>query len=251
MRETIQFHTSFLRDGHLYPSNARETFWWVQDSVTDLAALRATLPLVPERRCLLPTDSMRLFDEFPPTRFHKAEALYPIANKRTLASKRNPFNCENVACEPIYPWGVVGLHSEATELERMRAIFRARPFAEWKFDNAWDPSAIWAARLGLRDEVLRCFQQYVANVQLFPNGMPGTPGARPREWGGTFGDSPGLDASGTLATAVQEMLMQSYGGQVRLFPACPTGWEAEFRLQAEGGETVAARLTADGTICRL
>jgi hypothetical protein len=51
MKEALTFHLSFLRqeaDGlyHLYPSNARETYWWIKDSITDLTALRATLPIL-------------------------------------------------------------------------------------------------------------------------------------------------------------------------------------------------------------
>src|SRR5208283_4305724 len=51
MKEVVAFHLSFLQiegDGlyHIYPSNARETYWWIKDSITDLTALRATLPIL-------------------------------------------------------------------------------------------------------------------------------------------------------------------------------------------------------------
>jgi len=50
MKQVLTYHLSFVRqeaDGfyHIYPTNGRETYWWSKDSITDLTALRATLPI--------------------------------------------------------------------------------------------------------------------------------------------------------------------------------------------------------------
>jgi hypothetical protein len=105
-----------------------------------------------------------------------------------------------------------------------------------------------AARLGLTNEVLKCFDQYVRGVQEFPCGMAGTPGNVPKSWGGQIGDSPGFDASGVLAAAVAEMQLQSYGGVIRVFPAWPGGWRSEFSLMAENGFLVSSQIGAAGEI---
>ena len=138
MKEAITFHLNFLNkeaDGlyHVYPSDTRETYWWVKDSTTDLTALRATLPIligvskklgaderdrvhwqeVLDHLAPLVVDAAAdviqpgtFFDVYPKSRFAKVEAIY-TPDYRTTKTKRNPFNCENVACEPIYPWGLI------------------------------------------------------------------------------------------------------------------------------------------------
>jgi hypothetical protein len=280
MKEVITFHLSFLAreaDGlyHVYPSNARETYWWIKDSITDLAALRATLPLLIRQSerfgrdadqrahwadvlahlASYPADEAKnvflpgsFLDIFPPTIYTRPEQLYPKDKSRTLKAQGNSFNFENVDCEPIWPWGLVGLDSSVADYERARETFFKRRFKEWSYGNAWDPSALMAARLGLGDEVVKCFSQYVRNVQEFPCGLPGTPGNAPKTWGGQIGDSPGLDAAGVLAMAVAEMQLQSYGGVIRVFPAWPKGWQSQFNLVAEGGFLVSSQIGKMGEI---
>ena len=45
-----------------------------------------------------------------------------------------------------------------------------------------------------------------------------------------------------LATAINEMLLQSHENRIRLFPACPADFSGSFRLAAEGGFLVHARM---------
>ena len=280
MQEALTFHLSFLHKEsnglyYVYPSNARETYWWIKDSITDLTALRTMLPiLLLESQRLgresdqwthwievlghlkrpLVDESRKVFlpgsflDDFPPTPFKRPEQLYPPDKSRTSRSKGNAFNYENVDCEPLWPWGLVGLNSEDREYSLARQTFLQRRHNEWTWGNAWDWSSLMACRLGLSSEVVKCFGQYVRNVQEFPSGMAGTPGNAPKVWGGQLGDSPGLDASGVLAAAVAEMQLQSYGGAIRVFPAQPKGWQSEFTLAAEGGFLVSSRINTNGGI---
>lgn len=288
LKETVTYHLNFLTkeaDGtyHVYPSNARETYWWIKDSITDLTALRATLPILIEASRILSLDKDKreewikilanlaafpvdnetgtyapgvFLDEFPATRFKVSEKIYPpgikandkFPEKRTTKSNKKNFNFENVACEPIYPWGLIGTDSPPDELARMHKTFQVRPFRGWGFGNAWDPSAIWAVRLGLINDAQRLVYNFANNIQMFPNGMSGTPGARPVEWGKTIGDSPGFDASGVMATLVQEMLLFSGNGKIRVFPALPKGWRGEFTLAAQGGFMISSSVNDNGKV---
>jgi len=45
-----------------------------------------------------------------------------------------------------------------------------------------------------------------------------------------------------IATAVNEMLLQSHEGRIRLFAACPADYSGEFRLSAEGGFVVHSQM---------
>lgn len=279
MKDVLAYHCSFLRkkkDGnyHVYPSNARETYWWIEDSISCLAALRTALPyaiaasehlgideelrdqwkdflanlapLVTKDGLYAPGTAFPQ-GQWPPSGLSKVEAVY-TPDKRTARDNLRTTNCENETIEPVYPWGLFGLHSPPADLERMRATFAKRPNYEWTFGNAWDWSLPAAARLGLPAEAVKCLRQYVCNIQEFPAGFSSTPAARPDRWGKMAPDSIALDSSGVLAAGVQEMLLQSYSGRIRVFACMPKGWRGEFTLAAEGGFLVSSRLQADGGI---
>ena len=54
----------------------------------------------------------------------------------------------------------------------------------------------------------------------------------------------GMESLGNFAAGIQEMLLQSHEGVIRVFPAVPDDWEAAFILYAEGGFRVASRRAA-------
>ncbi|MCL5099437.1 MAG: glycoside hydrolase N-terminal domain-containing protein [Candidatus Omnitrophica bacterium] len=54
----------------------------------------------------------------------------------------------------------------------------------------------------------------------------------------------GLEPSAILAEAVNEMLMQSYDGTIRVFPAAPSEWPSAFTLRAVGGFLVSSEKAA-------
>jgi hypothetical protein len=282
LKEVTACHLAFLRRDaqgtyHVYPTNARETWHFVQDSTPDLAALRANLALLLAESAALgldtdlrprwqevldhlapyPTDGRKvlpgtLLDEFPPTSFALAEQLYqPTEQRRSTAKRQNAFNSENAELDPVFPWGLVSADSPADQVALFRATFLARRFANWGYGNAWDCSAIWAARLAMPDEWLKSVNQFLHGAQMFPQGFAGTPGACPPEWGKKLGDSAGFDGSGVLAFAVAEALLQSHGGTIRVFPALPAGWEGEFTLHAEGGFVVQASRWGDCDVTSL
>ena len=71
-----------------------------------------------------------------------------------------------------------------------------------------------------------------------------------------------LEGGPVLQMAVNEMLLQSYSGTLRVFPAVPKDWEGHFRLHAAGGFIVSAAYENEkvsylviesrtGEVCRL
>lgn len=279
MKEAITYHLNFVSkrdDGkyHVYPSDARETYWWTQDSITDLSALRATLPLLiqtSEKLGLDETERVQwkavlqdlapfvrdpaggtfvpgtFFEagKFPAHRFAKADALYKPEQRTTLPALKN-FNAENVEMEPVYPWGLIDLDSPSAELEAMRRTYGKRRFTGW--GGGWEWGAVTGARLGSTDEVVRLLRCYTDTGQEFPSGLARTPGTRPKVWGGKLNAEGGYDGSGVFATALQEMQFQSHGGKFRVYPAWPKGWESEFTLRAPAGFVVSSAIAADGTV---
>ena len=56
----------------------------------------------------------------------------------------------------------------------------------------------------------------------------------------------GLEPLAILATAVNEILLQSYDGVIRLFAATPADWHAAFTLRAVGGFLVSSERDKNG-----
>jgi len=56
----------------------------------------------------------------------------------------------------------------------------------------------------------------------------------------------GMESLGNLAAGLQEMLLQSHEGLIRVFPAIPDEWEGAFTLLAIGGFLVTSRRPAYG-----
>jgi hypothetical protein len=54
----------------------------------------------------------------------------------------------------------------------------------------------------------------------------------------------GMESLGNFAAGLQEMLLQSYDGAIRVFPAAPGAWEGTFTLLGEGGFLVTSRREA-------
>ena len=133
----------------------------------------------------------------------------------------------------------------------------------------WQINMIALARMGLADELMDTIGDAIKTWQWYPNGLG--------HYGGYFDsiaesnlrfyrhtanavdkDDPrqtvkipfpawpfrhfDYETLPVIATAVNEMLLQSHENRIRLFPACPADFSGAFRLAAEGGFIVKARM---------
>lgn len=265
MKEAVQFFLDYAKRGedgkwHIYPTNSRETWWRVQDAAPDLYGLRAVLPILlreserlgrdaelrpvwqefldnlaeypvdPETGALAPC---RFLADPPPTDLARVEAMYKDKNVSRSAKDRK--NCECPECELLYPWDLAGIGS--ANYEQAKKTFEVRKWCAC----GWDPAGIWAARLGLADEALKILLGHGAN-QRWPQGWWNTPSGT--RWVKALIDVPGFDSSGTNATTLTEMCLQSYGSKIRVWPAFPGAWSGLLRLRAEGGFMVTSEIAA-------
>ena len=137
-----------------------------------------------------------------------------------------------VPISPVFPGDEVGLGAPARTLELARRTRRGLSGPGW-FGHAA------AARLGMLDLMLKCVASYGDRVphpvpeveyQTFHHGTP-------RPWGKFVEDM-------HLVLTINEMLLQSYEGRLRLFPCWPRDLDASFRtLRAVGAFLVSASLT--------
>lgn len=134
----------------------------------------------------------------------------------------------------------------------------------------WSLDPIIFARLGMADDLSQRLEDSVKAWQWYPNGMGhyGDYEMMIRESNLRFYthdvrdcDSPDnkfsfpawpfrhfdLEMLPIMAMAVNEMLLQSYDGSIRVFPACKSDFTGSFMLDCEGGVTVYSSMTAGRT----
>lgn len=136
----------------------------------------------------------------------------------------NPGNA--VMLQHIYPCGCIGLGSEADLLRIARATFAMDD--RWEDGNAFPTYAPCAARLGIAPEEILAGLRRVIHHHQYPNMMFNRPGG-------------GVENNAVVANTMNEMMMQSHEGVLRLFPVWPVHLDAAFRnLRADGAFLVSA-----------
>jgi alpha-L-fucosidase 2 len=213
---------------YMASSNAHETYWNVKDAITDLAAVRSLFPVAIQTAQALQVDA-QLTGQWQKI----LSNLAPYPTDGTVYLPHDPptvqtSNDENVACELIWPYGVTGI--DAPDYTMAVATWKARPFP---YGNVWANDAIQAARLGLGDEANQGMKTMLQKYQNYPNGMT-------NNTNGVF------EYLGVHIGVMNESLLQSYNGRIRVFPALPTDSTlvARFTLAAKGGFLVTAEREA-------
>ena len=140
-------------------------------------------------------------------------------------------NCELPQLYPVFPWGQFGLGKP--DLQAAIDTWRHgvdRPSQRGYV--SWHQDSIFCARLGLTDEAAALTVKKLGDAdRRFPTFWgPGHDWVPDHNWGG----------SGMIG--LQEMLMQTDGAVIRLLPAWPATWDADFKLHAPHETTVEGRV---------
>lgn len=209
-------------NGHLvlYPGSACETYKMTNNASSTIAALRTVLETYgkkPEMLATIPPIPLRVVDG--------KEMIAPAKSWERVN------NVETPQLYPVYPWRIYGVGKEELEVAINTYLYdsdaqKFRSHTGWKQDN------IWAACLGLKEEAER-----LALLKL-SNG----PHRFPAFWGPGFDWAPDHNHGGSGMIGLQEMLLQSNGDQILLFPAWPEKWDVAFKLHAPNRTTVEAEL---------
>lgn len=233
MRDVSLFYLSYAKNGadgklHLEGVNSLENQWNTDDPTPDLAAMRVLFPLVRDlaraRGDL--TTAKRLTDaigKIPDFRTVTRGGAQVLAWSATDEASKN---FQNPDLEPVWPWGVFG---EGSQLAL--DTFKQRVYPQ-NYD--WGMDATWAARLGQADAVRDLLVQGTKDFQIFPNGLGlyvknGDPATRRNFY---------MEWNGGVTTALNEALVQSQGGLLRIAPAWPARWDATAAQVIEGGHIV-------------
>ena len=216
----------------LFPGSACETYKMTNNASSTIAALRTVLENYGKKDEMLKT-----IPPIPLRYIEIKDSLNPTASpelKQTISpavSWERINNVETPQLYPVFPWRIYGVGKENLELARNTYFYdpeaiKFRSHVGWKQDN------IWAACLGLTEEAKRL------TLAKLSNG----PHRFPAFWGPGYDWTPDHNWGGSGMIGLQEMLLQTNGEQILLFPAWPKEWNVHFKLHAPGETTVEATL---------
>ncbi len=220
-------------DGRLVlsPAQALETWWTCTNPMPEVAGLHDVTRMIgalpPELLTREQADLVRrLAGKLPPIPTREAGGARMLAPAERFADKRNVENPELYA---VWPFTLYGLGKP--DLEASVAALDRR---EDKGHFGWRQDDLFMALLGLTDR---------ARAGLVERARRWDKNRRfPAFWGPNYDWTPDQDHGGVLMKTLQAMLLQSDGRAIRLGPAWPNDWDAEFRLHAPYRTVVEGRI---------
>lgn len=221
------------QNGHLvlFPGSGAETYKMAYNSTSTIAGLQTVLKTL----LSLPSTSSQqkeswnaMLKMIPPMNFRTIDGHTTIAPAKTWERVNN---VETPQLYPVYPWGIYGLGKSG--LDTAINTYKYDPDG-LKFRSAigWKQDNIWSARLGLIDEAVRLNKEKLKDSER----------RFPTFWGPGFDWTPDHNWGGSGMIGLQEMLLQTNGKQLLLFPAWPKTWDVHFKLHAPEQTTIEATL---------
>lgn len=219
----------------LFPGTACETYKSALNSTVTIAGLDAVLaallalpeqllgPALRERYAAM----RKTLPPFPTRQMSGHRVLAPAALWDRIQ------NVEIPQLYPVFPYHQYGVGLSDLQIAIDTWHYGVDTPAQ-KDIKSWHQDAIFSARLGLTDEAARLIALKLDDAgRRYPTFWgPGHDWAPDHNWGG----------SGLIG--LQEMLMQTPGDAIHLFPAWPRDWDVDFRLHAPHGVCVKATLKA-------
>lgn len=233
------FDTRFPRDESgilsITPTQALETHWHgVVNDMPCVAGLRSVLPrllALPEVWTSAEDRALwqRLSAALPPLPVREVEGARLFSPAERYDPSRQ--NVETPELHATFPFRLAAVGGSDGSLALAREAYARRHDRQ---SNGWTQDGILAARLGLTDEAQANLLARVANSH---------PKYRfPATWGPNFDWLPDQCHGSNLMLGLQEMLMQTDGDQILLFPAWPKEWDVSFKLHAPRDTIVEGRL---------
>lgn len=229
-------------DGHLilFPGSACETYKMTNNASSTIAALRTVLETYGKKEEMLKT-----IPPIPLRYIEIKDSLNPAVSpvlKQTIAPAKSWERINNIETPqlyPVFPWRIYGVGKENLEVAR-NTYFYDPDAVKFRSHTGWKQDNIWAACLGLTEEAQRL------SLAKLSNG----PHRFPAFWGPGYDWTPDHNWGGSGMIGLQEMLLQTNGEEILLFPAWPKEWDVHFKLHAPGKTTVEVTLK-DGKVTDL
>ncbi|MBN1187795.1 MAG: hypothetical protein JXB49_36315 [Bacteroidales bacterium] len=219
------------KDLILYPGSACETYKMAYNASSTIAGLQTILTRFLELPSKYLNEEERkkwteMLNRIPPIPFREIDGHITIAPAK-LWERVN--NTEVPQLYPVFPWGIYGIGKPG--LDTARNTWNYDPDAiQFRSAKGWKQDNIFAARLGLTNEAANLtIQKLQDSERRFP-----------AFWGPGFDWTPDHCQGGSGMIGLQEMLMQTDGKKIYLFPAWPKEWDVHFRFYAPYQTTIEA-----------
>ncbi|MDG1241614.1 MAG: DUF5703 domain-containing protein [Opitutae bacterium] len=219
------------------PSMSLETWHTAEDPLPVVVGLKTVLTRLLELPDSLTSEEQRtrwtrFRSELPEIPFGEEDGKQWIKPARTYSDCKNSENPELYAVFPYRAYGVgkpdLDVALETWERRRIKQT------------GGWRQDAIQAAMLGLTDEARRDVTKNATRQCLIRE--PVYQARFPAFWGPNFDWTPDQCQGSVTMIALQRMLMQCDGREIRLLPAWPKEWTASFKLHAPYHTTVEGRV---------
>lgn len=217
----------------LYPSTGCETYKMAYNASNTIAALKSvTTSLLNLPDNYLTQEKRKYWKEFlnriPEIPLRECNGHITIAPAVTWQRINN---IEIPQLYPVFPWGLYGIGLPNLDIA-INTWKYGVDTPEQKHYISWHQDAIFCARLGLTEEAKSItLKKMTDSNRRFPTFWgPGHDWVPDHNWGG----------SGMIG--VQEMLLQSVGDKIYLFPAWPQEWDVDFKLHAHHNTIIECHL---------
>ena len=213
----------------LYPGTGAETYKMAYNSTSTIAGLQTVLIRLLELPSQYLSEDKRnhwtgMLKRIPAISFREKNGVKVISPAVTWARINNQ---ELTQLYPVFPYGIYGVGKPDLDVA----------INTWKYGYdlpiqknhiSWHQDAIFCARLGLTDEAASItIKKLMDSDRRFPTFWgPGHDWVPDHNWGG----------SGMIG--LQEMLLQTDGKKILLFPAWPKDWNVSFKLHAPYNTTI-------------
>lgn len=254
MKRCMAFWEGYLEegdDGRLHVPLSHSPEWngnlpdaWGRDPAIDLSLVRNLAAWLVEASEHLGIDAdsrarwAAIRERLAPYPVDESGSLMVMAGVPLTESHRHPSHLMPIF--PLHDVSVEGSDEERRIIERSVHLLERRGTGEW---TGWSfpYASLIASRIG-RGEMAAYMLCVYADSFIMPNGMHVNGDWRKHGISSFHYDPYTMEAECAATAAVTEMLLQSWGRRIRLFPAVPQHWrDASFsRLLAEGGIEVSA-----------
>lgn len=217
----------------LFPGSAAETYKMAYNANSTISALKVIseklLAFSEKELSKEDLDYLKGFQtRIPALNFREIDGHKTLAPAITWERINNT---EVPQLYPVYPWGIYGLGKAdlKTAINTWKYdadALKFRSHVGWKQDN------IFAARLGLTQEAVKYNLLKMSNSER----------RFPAFWGPGYDWVPDHNWGGSGMIGMQEMLLQTNGDQIYIFPAWPATWDVHFKLHAPKNTTVEVKM---------
>ncbi len=222
----------------LFPGSSGETFKMAKNATSTVAGLTTVLQKLIDLPSAYIDSNTRIrfsamLNRIPRISYRYVDGHQTIAPAKSWVRVNNE---ETPQLYPVFPYGIFGIGKPDLQIALNTYLYdtlaiKFRSHVGWKTDN------LFAARLGLTSEAERLtFSKLKNSGRKFP-----------AFWGPGFDWAPDNNWGGSGMTGLQEMLLQTSGDKIYLFPAWPKNLDVHFKLHASK-ETVVECIFKNGQV---